>query len=352
MFTHLRTCTVAALLLAALCTEPGRASAGEPAREGFTNSVGMRFASLPAGRFEMGCSGKGEDFGKDETRRTVAISQGFGLAVVPVTNAELSPVRPQTPQRRIRGHDLDGDTQPAVRVSWEDAVKYCEWLTAQPKERHGPEVPPAHRGRVGIRLPRRNGDRLLVGRRLSARGVQLRRPADGRAGARFGRPHRPTTNSRRRSPVGSFPANPWGLHDMHGNVWQWCSNRYRHDYQDDRATDPAGPGFGSTRVLRGGGWFGRAGMCRSSASGFQIRTNAGPTSVSDWFACGNRAAGRPQPGNSAAGAPGQKRCRRSRSTSNLRASTTSPAARRLVSAGITTRQLNSSALSSSTAFCE
>ena len=65
------------------------------------------------------------------------------------------------------------------------------------------------------------------------------------------------------SPVGQYPANPWGLYDMHGNIWEWCSDWYG-DYPSREVTDPTGPVSGEDRVLRGGSWFNLAQNCRSA----------------------------------------------------------------------------------------
>ena len=312
----------------------------------------MRFASLPAGRFEMGCSGKGEDFGKDETRHAVAISRGFGLGVVPVTNAGYRQFDPKHRSGDYEGADLDGDTQPAVRVSWEDAVKYCEWLSAQPDERRAgrkyrlpTEAEWEYACRAGTATAYWWGDafrpeacnfadRRTVALKLDWADPRGRRRIRGVVPGRFvpGQSVGPARHARQRLAVVQRPLpsrSPRRPRDRPGRP------RLRFDPRPPRR-----------RLVR------RAGCAVRPREWLSVRTNAAPTSASGWFACGNSAAGRPQPGNSAAGAPGQKRCRRSRSTSIFRASTTSPAARRQVSAGITTRQLNSSALSSSTAFCE
>jgi formylglycine-generating enzyme required for sulfatase activity len=73
------------------------------------------------------------------------------------------------------------------------------------------------------------------------------------------------TNLRRTEKVGSYPANSFGLRDMHGNVWQWCADWYDKDtYGKSPSSDPTGPANGSFRVLRGGSWQESGQDCRSA----------------------------------------------------------------------------------------
>lgn len=78
-------------------------------------------------------------------------------------------------------------------------------------------------------------------------------------------------------PVGGKPANPWGLYDMHGNVWQWCNDFYQVDYyQQSPERDPRGPKTGETKVVRGGAWKFSADSCRS---GYRYNENPGYADV-------------------------------------------------------------------------
>jgi formylglycine-generating enzyme required for sulfatase activity len=99
---------------------------------------------------------------------------------------------------------------------------------------------------MGIRLPRGDDNALLVRRQHHPEQVNY----NGNypyAGGEKGRYREKTV------PVGSLPANPWGLYEMHGNVWEWCADWYG-DYPTAPQVDPTGPQTGASRVLRGGSW--------------------------------------------------------------------------------------------------
>jgi formylglycine-generating enzyme required for sulfatase activity len=72
-------------------------------------------------------------------------------------------------------------------------------------------------------------------------------------------------------PVGSVAANKWGLHDMHGNLWEWCWDWYG-DYASGNQTNPQGPNSGTRRIQRGGGWSNAAEIIRAAYRGTALPT--------------------------------------------------------------------------------
>ena len=67
------------------------------------------------------------------------------------------------------------------------------------------------------------------------------------------------------APVGQFQPNAFGLHDMHGNAWEWCQDKYDSNYyRNSPRKDPQGPGAGADRVFRGGSWYDEPRICRSA----------------------------------------------------------------------------------------
>jgi len=156
----------------------------------------------------------------------------------------------------------EGDTSPVVNVSHNDALAFCEWLSRKEGEEYRlpTEAEWEYACRAGTTERYYNGD--------DPEGLtNIGNVADATAKEKF--PAWTTVSSSDgwafTSSVGQFAANTFGLYDMIGNAWQWCSDWYDDDYyakSPDR--DPSGPNSGSIRVCRGGSWDSYAVLCRAA----------------------------------------------------------------------------------------
>jgi formylglycine-generating enzyme required for sulfatase activity len=200
------------------------------------NSIGMELRLLAPGRFTMGQAGS-------ETPHEVTLTKPFYIGVYEVTNAQWQRVMGSVPSR------WKEQDRPVERVSWDDAVEFCRRLSALPDEHKA--------GRV-YRLP------TEAEWEYACRAGSTTRYCFGDDESRLGDYGWFDGNSGDQThPVGRKKANAWGLFDMHGNVWEWCSDRYA-DYGRGDVTDPQGPSGASVRVFRGGSWLYPAWSCRSA----------------------------------------------------------------------------------------
>jgi formylglycine-generating enzyme required for sulfatase activity len=228
----------------------------------------------PQGSFRMGASRREAGRRANESARLVQLERPFYLGEREVTNAAYRQFRPQHSSGSAEGVSLDADNQPVVNVSWDDAARFCNWLSS----RAG--LPPAYveaNGRMQAVLPLSTGFRLpgeaewAYVARKHAQSQEQRYPWSGSfpptavagnfADASIADTLANTVpdyndGHRVAAPVGSFPARPTGFYDLGGNVAEWM-----HDYYavypgeaDKRVSDPLGPVSGEHHVVRDSSW--------------------------------------------------------------------------------------------------
>ena len=244
--------------------------------------VTMDMVLIPVGQFVMG-----DENGENDERPScsVKIDRSFWLGRFEATNEQYSLYDAAHDSRlehgdflqfshRERGYPVDAPKQPALRVSWYNAMDFCRWLSAKTGRRFSlpTEAQWEYACRAGTATAVWYGDLGsdfspfanvsdatnhsvdTYGFGLPSGAIPLWRPAD----TRFDDRHRVS------APVGTFQPNPWGLHDMHGNVAEWTRTIYR-PYPYAEGDDRESPDAGGKRVVRGGSWYDRPKRCRSSS---------------------------------------------------------------------------------------
>ena len=272
-----------------------------------TNTIGMRLRLIPAGQFQMGSRESAaelakafEAYGKPSAdgfkdeypMHRVRISKPFYLGVHEVTVGQfgkfVSDSGYQTDAERNEGYEgafgfnaatgkfeankgyswrqvgfPQADDHPVVNVSHNDAVKFCEWLSRKEhvEYRLPTEAEWEYACRAGTTTRYYHGDDPeglsevgnVVDATAKSKFSDWSWTISGRDGYVF------------TAPVGKFTPNDFGLHDVHGNVFEWCADWYDEKYYAaSPVDDPTGPTSGSYRVFRGGGWGSSAGRCRAA----------------------------------------------------------------------------------------
>ncbi len=197
--------------------------------------------AIPAGRFLMGSPER--EAGRSEIEgpvHEVVFRRGYSMMSVPVTNALYELFDPGHRAHRLSTFSAD---HPVVHVTWYEAALFAEWLGY----RLPTETEWEYAARAGSRGRYWSGDR--------------REDLD-KVGWFNG------NNAWSTRAVGRKPPNPWGLHDVHGNVWEWCEDHSMRDYSQGPPVDPHLPFLSSDssarRVVRGGSWVFSARYCRSA----------------------------------------------------------------------------------------
>jgi len=207
----------------------------------------MTLVLIPPGEFVMG-SAASEEGRKDEAQHRVRITRAFYMSATEVTQAQYAAAMGANPS------GFEGLDRPVERATWDDARGLCKMLSEQWGRvvRLPTEAEWEHACRAGTATQFNTGDEIKPGE-ANCRTTDTHLGGDYRL---------------KTTPVASFPPNAWGLHDMHGNVLEWCSDWYVSGLGGGTtADDPQGPISGGTRVARGGGVANYVWGCRSAARG-------------------------------------------------------------------------------------
>ena len=260
-----------------------------PTPSDLTNGIGMKLKLIKPGKFLMGSPKDEEGRSGDEgPQHEVEITKAFYMGVCPVTKGQFAAFVQddgyqtdaekdgkggyglrlataeweQKPEYTWRHPGFrQGDDHPVVEVSWNDATAFCAWLSK--KEGKTYELPTeaeweyACRAGTKTRFWCGDADASLRGNaNIADASLKAKSPSFGTVAWDDGYAFT--------SPVGSFKANPWGLYDMGGNVWQWCADGFG-PYEGGFFKDPKDKESANGHVARGGTWGNLPSGCRSAS---------------------------------------------------------------------------------------
>ncbi len=215
----------------------------------YENRIGMKLRLIPAGDFMMGSSAD-EKYreGNEEPVHRVEIRRPFYLGTREVRQGEWLEVMDTAPWRK-RPNTREGTDYPATYISWKDAQAFCEQLSRLEVRvyRLPTEAEWEYACRAGSRAAYGFGNEPSMLKEYAWFKINT-------CDCDECYPHE----------TGRKTPNNFGLYDMHGNVWEWCEDRYSFYYALTPSADPTGPKVGDSRVHRGGGFRSLARYCRSA----------------------------------------------------------------------------------------
>ncbi len=242
----------------------------EPPSGGFNTdaykTTKLVLRKIPAGTFTMGSPSGESGRDSDETQHKVTLTKPYYIGLFEVTQKQYALVMGSNPS------NFSGDKRPVEQVNYNTirgSSSGAKWPASDAVDASS-----------------------FMGRLRARTGLAFDLPTDAqweyacRAGTTTAYSYGASANgdymwytsnsSSQTHEVGTKKANPWGLYDMHGNVWEWCLDWYTSNLGTAAVTDPKGASSGSSRVLRGGGWYSDAAYCRSAA-----RNRNAPSSTYD-----------------------------------------------------------------------
>lgn len=252
--------------------EAGRPSSALAAGTRLTTKIGYALRLIKPATFEMGSARREQGRRPNEVLRRVTLTRAFYMGVTEVTNGQFRRYKADHASGYVDRKSVDLDAQPVVQVSWDDAVGFCNWLSVQEGL---PEAYEKRNGKWVLKMPVANGYRLPSEAEweYAARGGSggaLRRyewgqtlPIGAGSGNYAGIEARGTMPQVMESyrddfpsaaPVATFGANPFGLHDLSGNVSEWTQDYYASLPASAPQTDPFGPSEGTRHTIRGSNW--------------------------------------------------------------------------------------------------
>ena len=229
------------------------------------NSLKLKLVWCPSGSFTMGSPTCQRDRCSDEGPVNVRLTKGFWLGQHEVTQAEwrrvmrTAPWSGADPATYARWYVKEGDDYPASYVSWDDAQKFCEKLSET--ERRAGRLPADWK----FTLPT-EAQWEFACRSGSTSCYAFGDNESDLVGSAWFTKNAEEVGEEYAHAVGQKQANHWGFFDMHGNVWEWCRDRYAD--QLPGGDDPEVSAGGSLRVIRGGSWSDTSRHCRSA---FRVR---------------------------------------------------------------------------------
>ncbi|HPA47713.1 MAG TPA: SUMF1/EgtB/PvdO family nonheme iron enzyme [bacterium] len=239
-------------------TEKEPMQAGEEMSIELPGNIVMTFCYVPAGEFYMGSTGSGHVMSEDEAPvHLVRITRPFWLAKYPVTQEQWKSVMRENPS------EFQDEDAPVHCVSWYDCQKFLNKLRNRQQKgfRFPTEAEWEYACRAGSTTRFYWGDdpdeyEIDLYAWYSDNSMGETRPEQPENPYAVGAAKpRPMGMRKRPHGVGQKRPNRWGLHDMVGNVWEWCHDRYA-PYEEQAITiDPRGPQLGKDQVIRGGSWF-------------------------------------------------------------------------------------------------
>ena len=209
---------------------------------------------IPGGTFKMGdIQGKGDN--NERPVHDVSLSS-FKMSIYEITQGLYQSVMGSNPSYL----KLYGDNYPVDKVSWYDAVKFCNKLSDKSGfgRCYDESTWECNFSKNGFRLP------TEAEWEYACRAGTETKYYTGNSVSELGSAGWYGSNSGHKiHPIGQKEANNFGLYDMHGNVWEWCNDWYGKDYYSSSpSTNPTGPTSGFHRVMRGGSWRNTAEGCR------------------------------------------------------------------------------------------